>query len=418
MIQSCELPSVLKYSCFCIILCISCKSTEPVSLDFPDPVDTSDKPIKLQLRKTYHIDGVHADNQYPGARLNNFTMMNKSLYRATISPENFPINASAYYSFKIWSDTIRDIDLELFYTEHKHRYIPKLSYDGTHWMNMNESDFDTIKAPNIATLKLQLGPDTLWVSGQEVVASPQIKKWVNQQTKHSDVHYSQIGKSKMGRPMMHMDIYQGAPVEKDAIVIMSRQHPPEVTGYYAMESFVEEILEDNELSRDFRNRFRVLVYPLLNPDGVDEGHWRHNTGGIDLNRDWSEYRQQEVKTVANHIIQTVRKDKNKVLVGLDFHSTQKDLYYTLSENRKTNVDNFKDYWMEGIDNQYENYSPDDRPSDLNQPITKGWFYLQFGAEGITYEIGDETPRAFVRDKGRTAAREMMKLLIMRGEAKE
>ncbi len=396
----------------CLALLISCKSAPP-ALVFPDPVDTSDKPIKLQTKKTYDIYGVHADNQFAGARLNDFTKINDTLYRASISPENYPINASAYYSFKIWSDTIRDIDLELFYTEHEHRYIPKLSYDGKLWVSMSDTDYDTLKAPNIATLKLQLSPDTLWVSGQEVVASPQIKEWVNARTMHPDVRYSQVGKSKMGRPMMHMDIYQASPEEKDAVVILARQHPPEVSGYFAMESFVEEMLADTELSRDFRRDFRVLVYPLLNPDGVDEGHWRHSTGGIDLNRDWSNYRQQEVRSVANHVIETVKRDKNKVLVGLDFHSTQKDLYYTLSENRKTSVDNFKDYWLEGIDNQYADYSPDDRPNDLNQPITKGWFYLQFGAEGITYEIGDETPRPFVRDKGRTAAREMMKLLILR-----
>ena len=395
-----------------LALLISCKTVTP-ALVFPEPVDTSDKAITLQDRKTYHIDGIHADNQYAGARLNDFTKKNDTLYRASISPENYPINASAYYSFRIWSDDERDIDLELYYTEHEHRYRPKLSYDGKHWVNMSTADFDTLKAPNIATLKLQLSADTLWVSGQEVVASPQIKAWVDERAEHSDVHYSQIGDSKMGRPMMHMDIYQDSPEDKDAIVILSRQHPPEVTGYYAMESFVEEILANTELSRDFRREFRVLVYPLLNPDGVDEGHWRHNTGGIDLNRDWSYYRQPEVSVVANHVIQTVDRDNNQVLVGLDFHSTQKDLYYTLSENRKTSVDNFKDYWLEGIDDQYAEYSPDDRPFDLNQPITKGWFFLQFGAEGITYEIGDETPRDFVRGKGRTAAREMMKLLILR-----
>ena len=42
----------------------------------------------------------------------------------------------------------------------------------------------------------------------------------------------------------------------------------------------------------------VIVYPLMNPDGVDEGHWRHNTGGIDLNRDWAHYNQPETRQVA------------------------------------------------------------------------------------------------------------------------
>jgi len=400
-----------------ISILLACSSAKQVSFDFPDPVDTSDKPIKIQERKTYTIRGVSADNEFPGARLNDFSIINDTLYRAIISPENFPINPSAYYSFRIWSDTTRDISLQLFYTEHEHRYIPKLSYDGKHWIAMHNSDFDTLIAPNIAQMKLRIGPEKLWVSGQEVVASPQITEWTINRAKHKSAHFNTIGKSKLGRDLLHLDIYENSPVGKNTIVVLSRQHPPEVTGYYAMEAFIEEILADSRLSYDFRNSNRILVYPLLNPDGVDEGHWRHNAGGIDLNRDWSKYRQEEVAAVANHIINTTNRDKNKVLVGLDFHSTQQDLYYTLTDDLKTEVYDFKDYWLEGIDNAFDAYTPDDRPFGLNQPITKGWFFLQFGAEGITYEIGDETPRDFVREKGRVAARELMKLLILK-EANE
>ena len=42
-------------------------------------------------------------------------------------------------------------------------------------------------------------------------------------------------------------------------------------------------------------KFRVLAFPLMNPDGVDLGHWRHNAGGIDLNRDWSTTTRKKLK---------------------------------------------------------------------------------------------------------------------------
>jgi len=45
------------------------------------------------------------------------------------------------------------------------------------------------------------------------------------------------------------------------------------------------------------------------------------------------------------------------------------------------------------------------------PVSKSWFHTQFGAVGITYEIGDSTPRDFIEEKGRTSALEMMKLLM-------
>jgi len=357
--------------------------------------------------------GVYADNEFEGARLNNFTKVNDNLFRAVISPENYPINASSYYSFRIWADTIKDIELELFYTKHNHRYVPKISYDGDHWISLNESEFDTLKAPNIATVRLRIGPEKLYVSAQELLTSKDVRDWVMTLNKKATVRADIVGKSKLGRPIPVLDIYQTTPKNKDAIIIFGRQHPPEVTGHYALESFVEELLSDSRLSKDFIANHRVLVYPLLNPDGVDEGHWRHNAGGIDLNRDWSEYKQEETRAVATHAVKMVNRANNNVLVGLDFHSTQRDLYYTLTDNMQSSVYPFKDYWLQGISNTYDEYEADDRPYDLNQPITKGWFYLQFGAEGITYEIGDETPRDFVRSKGRTAAIELMQLLILK-----
>lgn len=391
----------------------SCQSTTGlINHEFPDPVDTESVDVFGQRKQVYDIQGVYADNEFEGARMNNFSKINNHLFRAVISPENYPINGSAYYSLRIWADTIRDIELELFYTKHEHRYIPKISYDGEHWVNMHATDFDTLKAPNIATLRLRIGPEKTWISAQELHTSKHVKEWVMDMRRNPNVHSEVIGKSKLGRPLQALDIYNLSPRNKNAIVILSRQHPPEVTGHYAMESFVEEILSDTRLSRDFLNSHRILVYPLLNPDGVDEGHWRHNAGGIDLNRDWAIYNQEETKAVAEDIVKKVNAGQNNVLVGLDFHSTQKDLYYTLSDNRQSHVYPFKDYWLQGINNVYSDYTPDDRPNDLNQPITKGWFYLQFGAEGITYEIGDETPRDFISSKGRTAARELMKLLIL------
>ena len=95
-----------------------------------------------------------------------------------------------------------------------------------------------------------------------------------------------LARSEQNRDLIGLDIYNGEAKGKEMLVILSRQHPPELTGYFAMQSFIDELLNDTKLSNDFRKKYRILVYPMVNPDGVDLGHWRHNTGGIDLNRDW------------------------------------------------------------------------------------------------------------------------------------
>ena len=85
------------------------------------------------------------------------------------------------------------------------------------------------------------------------------------------------------------------------IVIVGRQHPPEVTGSLNLFPFLATVLGDSSLARQFRARYQLIIYPFLNPDGVALGHWRHNTGGVDLNRDWGPFTQPETRLVRDHV---------------------------------------------------------------------------------------------------------------------
>ncbi len=391
-----------------------CNGVKLKTFEYPDPVDTSSRVINYQDKKVYTInDAIFADNQFDGARLNDFIQLNDSTFQVTILPENEPINQSPHFAFRIWAKQAQTIYLKLNYPTSGHRYIPKLSKDGAQWKPIDSLNYMLIDSAKNALIKLNLESEKLWVAAQELKTSTEAINWSKQIANHNDVRFNVIGKSKLNRDLVGLDIYSGDPKDKGVIVVLSRQHPPEVTGYLAMQSFVEELLKEHRLQKDFRNKYRILVFPLLNPDGVDLGHWRHNAGGIDLNRDWAYYRQEEVKTIVSYIVNKVNESKNKVILGLDFHSTQEDLYYSFSDDMHSSIYPFKDYWIRAIDDAIPNYIPDDQPFPLGSPISKGWFYKQFNAESLTYEIGDETPRDFIKLKAEVAAREMMKLLILR-----
>lgn len=235
-----------------------------------------------------------------------------------------------------------------------------------------------------------------------------MKKWCEKMAKNKRVNFTTIGKSKQGRPLYHLKIGSG----KKAVIVLSRQHPPEVTGYYAMKYFIEEITNKSRLSKKFLKRYALYVYPLMNPDGVDMGYWRHNTGGVDLNRDWAYYRQQEVKAIASDIVASMEKTSSTVELGLDFHSTWHDVYYTSARSLETINPQFTDDWLDYIEkNLGNNYTVNDKPSGLGAPVSKGWFITQFNAPGITFEIGDSTPVDFIEKKGKVAARGMMEVLM-------
>ncbi|MFK7933524.1 MAG: M14 family zinc carboxypeptidase [Saprospiraceae bacterium] len=393
------------------IFLIGCKSFEATPYDFPKPVDTTTRAIEFQEKKTYAIGGVYASNEFDGARLNDFQQKGENSFVVTIRPENSPINPSPWYAFKIWSDEARTVQVTLDYSESRHRYQPKISADGLNWSKLPAADVQLSADTVDATLTLNIGPDTLWVAGQELQNSTHVRQWCEEQAKHQDVRFSTMGESKLGRPMFHLDLYNGAKEDKETIVIFSRQHPPEVTGYFAMQAFIETILEDNQLANDFRKKYRLLVFPLMNPDGVDLGHWRHNAGGIDANRDWAYYNQPEARQVANYVVKTTKTDKNKVILGMDFHSTGKDIFYTFS--MPSALPDFNDYWIAGIGDALGKTPAERESTAVGNPTTSGWFFTQFGAEGLTYEIGDHTPRDFIQRKGSVSAVEMMELLIYR-----
>lgn len=379
---------------------------------FNNPVDTNTKHISIQTKQTFHIDdlGVYASNEFDSARLNNFLKENDSTALVVLNPENEPINNSAYYAFKTWSKIPKTFYFKFKYPEgYKHRYIPKLR------INNNWSIIDSMnvfKNDSIVTIKLNLSATPIIVAAQEIQSSADVRNWYTNIVKGKEtfVKIKSVGSSKLGRNLPVLDIYKGSKKNKDIIVLLTRQHPPEVTGYYAFQSFLATILNENELAEAFLNKFRILAFPIANPDGVDLGHWRHNAGGVDLNRDWSVYNQPEIKQIVKYIDKAVSK-KAKLILGLDFHSTWYDVFYTNKTRNGTSIPNFEKNWFTALEKNIPNYTVNEQSSNSNKPVSKGWFLYGHNAVGITYEIGDATPKDSIELIGRITAEQMMNIIL-------
>ncbi|MFC3414299.1 M14 family metallopeptidase [Algoriphagus hitonicola] len=61
------------------------------------------------------------------------------------------------------------------------------------------------------------------------------------------------------------------------------------------------------------------------------------------------------------------------------------------------------------------YEPNIRPSEgMERGVTSSsYFFFVHGAEAMTYEVGDNTPRNRIRQKGEATARELMRMLNRR-----
>lgn len=399
------------YLVLIILIIISCKSADTVS--FKTPVDTTTKPITSQKKQLFSLNdlGVYASNEFDGARLNGFKKANDSTAILIINPENTPINNSAYYAFKVWSNKAKSFYFTFQYPNgYKHRYIPKLKKDED-WVIIDSTN--VFNKDSIVTIKLNLNKSPLIVAAQEINASSDVKSWYTNLIKGKEdyVHFSNFGKSTLGRNLPVLDIYKGNKKKKDIIVLLTRQHPPEVTGYFAFQEFLKTILNGSKLSNNFLNNYRVLAFPIMNPDGVDLGHWRHNAGGIDTNRDWSVYNQPEVKQAVNHITKALNKNNAKLILGLDFHSTYEDVFYTNNIRKGTTLPNFIDNWFKALEQNIPNYKVNEAASNSTKPVSKGWFLYGHNATGITYEIGDATPKDKIQLIGKVTAEQMMHVLL-------
>ena len=369
------------------------------------------RPITDMHRRTFGFSeaGVWISNEFDGGRVNDAWQEGDSRFVVQISPENFPINASAWYAFKVWSRERRSIEVDLVYENGRHRYWPKIRRLDEPWLAIDSAAFHFDRESRTATLKLEVGPDTLWIAGQEMMTSSFFQAWTDSLAEASDITKSIAGTSGRGRPMPMLEF--GDPGATRHVMVMGRQHPPEATGTMALLAFVEEMAGESPLAQEFRESFRVHVIPIVNPDGVDLGHWRHNTGGVDLNRDWEAFNQPETRVVRDTYTRILGAPGHELWFGVDFHSTQNDVYYTLDRSLQTDPAGVIDKWLDHLRTELPHYQVNDSPSGLETPMSRNWFYSTFGAPALIYEVGDQTDRELIREVATTAAQGTMQILL-------
>jgi cytosolic carboxypeptidase protein 6 len=384
-------------------------------------VPTETVPIQLQVKDHFEVGrGIKVSNSFEGARMNGVALTRDTLLTVLISPENAPINPSPWYSFSLVAAEETSITVKLTYSPGSfHRYYPKLSRDGRQWENLDSAAYtlifseDNTSRPMAAMLKLRVNSDTLWVAAQESIGTAPILKWISHMEEKPFVTRKIIGQSHEGRNLELLEI--GDPASKKLLMIMALQHPPEIPGYMAMQAFVETVAGESELAKRFRETYTTLVVPMVNPDGVAHGHWRHNRGGVDINRDWQNVHQPEIRAVQTYMQQTEQENGSKFYVAIDFHSTWEDIYYTVDHRVQGNMPGIIPEMIVAAGNDFHGYEPNVRPSPgTGSSVTSNsYFFNVHGAEALTYEVGDNTPRDFIHAKAVASATRLMEKMLDR-----
>lgn len=360
-------------------------------------------------------ENVTLDTAFPSGNVASCRPSGSKRIEVTLAPEDKPpINCSAWYAFRLTPRTPGKITLLLNYEACGHRYWPKTSSDGVNWDYLPKKfvkveEVDGLKRARI-TVKLKNVP--LFVSAQEILPPSVYRAWLGQTAQSSTAESWLLGKSAEGRDIPALTIRKDGAQPLEQVVLIGRQHPPEVTGALAILPFVETLLADTPLAKRYRARFETIVVPMLNPDGVVRGHWRHSTGHVDLNRDWGPFTQPETRLMKT-LLDGIEKDPNKNLrLFVDFHSTKYDIFYTIPDDYQTTPPLFLKNWLDLLQQRMPGYEVNrDAGHNLGQSNSKNYVHKRYGVPTMTYEMGDETDRQLVRKIAMTAATTMMETLL-------
>lgn len=353
---------------------------------------------------------LRVDAGFPAARASACYRQSPEYLSVLVLPEAPGVNPSPWYAFRVTADAPRRIELTLVYGEGRHRYAPKLSQDGRHWEPLPETRVRSIY-PGLATLSLDVGPKPLWVAAQELWPAARHEAWLRGLAARPDVTVESLGDSLEGRPIRLLRSDAGEPRAR-TLVVTGRQHPPEVPGAHGLEAFVETLLEDGELARRFRRDIRIVAVPLLNPDGAEAGHWRLNAGGTDLNRDWGPFAQPETRLMRDLLASIDAEPEGRLAAFVDFHSTQRDVFYTQRDEDPVEPPAFYARWLARLEARMPDSAPARRSGHQEgRPTAKTWVYENYGVPAFSFEIGDATPPEAARRLAGEAARALMETLL-------
>lgn len=308
------------------------------------------------------------------------------------------INPSPWFAFKVISDAPHQTAITLDYTDYKHRYAPYVSTDGRAWTKLADDRLTLNESKGRATLKLDLAASATWVAAHPLSPSNDNIYWTRKALSGKGFSETRYGKSLEGRDLIGFS--GGGAI--DAIVIVTRQHPPETSGQEAYRGFLERLLgRGDDKANTFRARHRIIIAPMPNPDGVDNGYWRLNAGGVDLNRDWVTLTQPETKALTAWIKEQA--GGRQVVAMMDFHSTDKTVIYAPPLTAASPTIDFLKTLKTRFDTTLAKPPEWSYAHRADSGNSKSWALETLKAPGITVELWDQIPDADARALGAAAA---------------
>lgn len=363
----------------------------------------------ITTNKECSTDTVKIDFNFSGSGNLSCEVIKSDYIKIFINPElDDSINPSPWFAFRK-SEHSKRIKLALDYKNYHHRYHPKISIDKKSWSKIDEANISKKENGKIIVIDFSPSSQKNYVASQELITNFWYNKWYNELENSGRVRREIIGFSVLKNPIPMFFIEKN--INNPYILILGRQHPPEVTGAFAMRGFINQLLNKNSLSDSFLKNYNILFVPLMNPDGVMNGYWRYNENKKDLNRDWGIFIQPETDAVNKKLTELKNK---KLALFIDFHSTFKNLFYISDIAEESPMKNFLEDWL--LDSRKSlsdaNYKYEIINSlNKDNGVSKNYIYNKYKIPSVTYEVSDNEDRDVIQQSSSILAINLMELLL-------
>ena len=363
----------------------------------------------ITTNKECSTDTVKIDFNFSGSGNLSCEVIKSDYIKIFINPElDDSINPSPWFAFRK-SEHSKSIKLALDYKNYHHRYHPKISIDKKSWNKIDEANILKKENGKIVVIDFLPSSQKNYVASQELITNFWYNKWYNELENSGRVRREVIGFSVLKNPIPMFFVEKN--INNPYILILGRQHPPEVTGAFAMRGFINQLLNKNSLSDSFLKNYNILFVPLMNPDGVMNGYWRYNENKKDLNRDWGIFIQPETDAVNKKLTELKNK---KLALFIDFHSTFKNLFYISDIAEESPMKNFLEDWLLGSRKSLleANYKYEIINSlNKDNGVSKNYIYNKYKIPSVTYEVSDNEDRDVIQQSSSILAINLMELLL-------
>jgi hypothetical protein len=240
-----------------------------------------------------------------------------------------------WYYFAVTGGSGHDLTLFLTNPDGWQNYTCKPLYSNNNltWQRVD----DTWNQGGWLAFSQYLYSDTVWFAQGIPFTVSQMQDYLDSVETSPHVDRQTLGYSPHNRPIEMITITNGdiPPDHKKAVWLISRQHSMESGPTYLLTGLIDRILDFSDFSRRFRNDIEIHIVPIVNVDGVAEGYSRHNTAGLNLNREWRPDIQSEALEVraVHGAIDSFETSGRSIDFFMDLHSApdNHDFGFRMSE---------------------------------------------------------------------------------------